>query len=474
MKRKWWVIVAAGLAVLFACAYAVNYFYLPKAEQDQASGALLSAAEGLTKHTIEAEFSAGDATLTCTQTIDFINRTGIPLNAVYLRAFANAFWQDDTSPANTLDLYALTYGEETFSPGGLTFTAVHINGATAFWALEGDDFTVLRVTMDEPLSDGESVKITLRYTVTIPDCAYAFGASGGIVALDNVFVTVAEFIGGAWQLDPYYSVGEPVRSERANFQVSLTLPDGWQAASSGENAYAVQRYGLTLSGSYHVAQRCVGDTLVSVYARSRSDARNALNQAVRMLDWYSERYGDYPWPSLSIAQADLPIGSVACDGLCLVPDFSEETLAFAIARQWFGSIAGSDPSRAPWLTLALSKYASLRYFAATRGEDWYMQTVANEIEPSMRLTIARGVTIASPAAAFSGWSEYEIVTELRGCTMLCGLGSAMGYDALDEALADYVQSTALASAVREDFEAAIGDTWVPFIADYLDTHIIAY
>ncbi|MDR2656874.1 MAG: M1 family metallopeptidase [Oscillospiraceae bacterium] len=455
-----------------------------------ASAELRAASEALTSYDVRASFQPSSQTLTARERVTYRNMTGQALEAVYLRTYANAFASEETSPAAAAELYDLCY-KKGFSPGGITIVSATIDNVNAEWSYEDDAGTVLKVETPR-LTPGSSVVISLTYTIRIPTCAYRFGMSSGIAALHGALPTVAMWENGEWRLEQYYPIGDPFISECANWRVELTMPDGWIAASSGARvagspltfeALAVRDFSLVLSNRFVFYQTDADGILVTAYALSVGEARAMARDAVSALRIFSGMFGAYPWPSYDIVSADIPFGGMESAALAMIGLSNaansvnrERAIAHETAHQWFYAVAGSDELREPWIDEALCVYAVTQYIQSAKGDAAFNDYVEEEIEPSMRITIPRGVTIGSPVELFASWNEYRTIVYQRGASMMLGLREAMGEEKLNEALRLYIKNAQFGIADRATFTDALkqvsGSEWEWFLVDYLDTYIL--
>ncbi|MDR0397090.1 MAG: M1 family metallopeptidase [Oscillospiraceae bacterium] len=455
-----------------------------------ASVELRQEAEALASYDVRASFQPERRTFTARERVTYTNASGWALDALYFRTYANAFASRETSPAASSELFELCY-KKGFSPGGITIVSALVGAEPAKWSYEDGAGTALKVEIP-PLAPGESISVTLTYTILIPECAYRFGMSGGIAALHNALPTLAAREGGGWRLEPYYPIGDPFISECANWRVELTLPDGWLAAASGARiadspltyeALAVRGFTLTLSDRYVYAQEISGGTTITAYATTMGAARALAREASTAIKAFGGMFGEYPWPSYDIAVADIPFGGMESSALSIISaavagDSAARMRAVAheTAHQWFHAAVGNDELREPWLDEALCVYAVAQYIKIEKGDAAYNDYVETEIEPSMRITIPRGVTIGSPVELFANWGEYRTIVYERGASMMLGLSEAMGDGKLNEALALYVKEEKFGVANRAAFMDALkragGSDWEGFLVDYLDTYII--
>lgn len=503
MKRaRVWLLAAAGalaigLGILWAVLAAPKAVLTPSAP----SQALLAAAQGLDGVRIDASFDPVRRTLTVSQTMTLVNRTGTAQRLLILRAWTNAFQSEDHSPAATDELYDSCYPAG-FSAGGVTvktLTAALAGGdAQAVPYVVGDAAqTVLRVSLPADWPAGGTLTLTASYEVLIPQAAYRFGEHGGIWALGNVFLTPAPYVDGAYRTDDYYPIGDPFLNECRNYDVTLTLPEGYDAGGSAAatvasvtdgtatlhmSAPAARDFALCVSRDYQLVQGMEGGVLVNAYAKTGDGALAMLDTARKALSVYGGLYGAYPYPAFTLCEVDFPFDGMAYPGMSMVAGDVlakggtdlEQLVAREVAHQWWYAVVGSDPWYDAWQDEAICEYSLLSYWGARYGQAAREELRYARAETAMRVTIPQGVTPGSPLDYFGDISEYRVVVYGRGAAALWALDTAMG-GKLDAFLRHYRDTFAFRIATRADFEALLraytGEDWSPLLSDYLDTYL---
>ncbi len=488
--------VAAVFGILALCGA-----FTGETRTEPPSSMLVEASEGLDTIAVEAAFHPDTASLEVWQHMTLLNRTGAALNEAVLRTWPNAFQSPDTSPCATDGLYESCYPAG-FSSGALVMAEAVAameggDGEVVAYRYTDDAKTVLSLPLPASWRAGAQVELTLRYTVQIPQAAYRFGRQNGFWALGNAFAIPAVWQNGGWRTDEYAPVGDPFLSDCANYTVSVTAPDGYRCVGSGWpetepadggqtlyrfHARAVRDFALVISDRFQTVQAMEDGVLVSVSASSAASAREALGYARQALRCYSERYGEYPYQSLSLAEIDFPMGGMEYPAMAMIASSQlsaggaslEWVVAHEVAHQWWYAVVGSDPVNQAWQDEALCEFSLLDYVETVYGLSRRKELEATRIEPAMRVTVPRGVTPGAPLSYFSSMSEYSLVVYNRGAAMLCALDRAME-GGLDGFLKAYYRRYAFSRASREDFEALLssetGEDFAPLITDYLDTYI---
>ena len=478
---------------LLACAGLIAWLCAPA--QVAPPGALLTeASKGLDEIAIEAALDPDTRQLTVVQSLTLTNRTGQTQPQAVLRTWPNAFRSADTSPVATEEMYDACY------PDGFSMGALQMSAATA--AIAGgepadvpyryadDAQTVLLLPLATPWQSGESVTLTLRYTVHIPRAAYRFGVHNGIWALGNAFAIPAVYENGAWRQDAYSPIGDPFISDCANYAVSVTVPSGYACAGTGlrsaqDNVFtfralAVRDLALVISDRFTQAREVAGGVELTAYATSDAYARELLGVMKAARACYDGRYGAYPYQSLCAAEVDFPVGGMEYPSLIMIASqvlkqggqTVQQVVSHEVAHQWWYAVVGSDPAYQPWQDEALSTFSTLEYFETAMGRDARDELERSDIQTAMRVTVPGSVTPGAPSDYFESLSQYALVVYNRGAALFCALDRYLP-GGLDEVLKTYYRRYAFGRATREDFERLLGDVTgedlAPLVTDYLDT-----
>ena len=493
--RRWlWLIpcvLAAGMALTLLLRPRSASLSAPAP-----SAALLQAADGLDEIALQAEFLPESRSLRVTQRMKLTSRVSESRDTLVLRTWPNAYQSMETSPLTLTELYDAAYPEG-FSTGALVMEEALVlqeDGTLekVFYRYTDTAKTVLSLPLSQGWEPGETLTVTLRYTLMLPKAASRYGVMDGVYAVGNAFPLPALYEDGAYRTDEYSPIGDPFVSECANFSLELTLPAGYQCAATafpaetrqeGEeqvmtfSAPAVRDFALVLSQRFQRAQVMEGNVLVSVYASDGGWARQALAFAQAALRCYSELYGDYPYPSLTLAGLTLPFDGAEYPGLCLLSasltgDALEKAVAHETAHQWWYAVVGSDGVNNAWQDEALSQFSALSYWESAHGAaartEWYEQ----EIAPSLRVTL--NATAGAPLDWFSSLGEYKSLVYDRGTALLWAADELLN-GRMNDFLRFYRERFAFGIASRQDFLSLLTEysreDFTPLWEDYLDTLI---
>lgn len=484
------LMLLCGALVWFAATREKEETYLPSASQ-----AVQEAAQGLDSIIIDASFDPYSRLLSATQVMTLRNPAGRTLDSVTLRSYSGAYLQESTSPAASEELFSACYGAA-FSSGGLVLESAAVNGSSVSFTWADAAHTVLSLPVQ--WFAGSDVTVELKYTVSIPQCASRFGVEDDIFALGNVFPTLALWESDDWRTEGYCAIGDPFLSACANWTVRLSLPPGYTVAGTGYpqpvylgdgaiytlQAQAVRDFALVISNQFTTASGMAGDVLITAYAKDKAAAQRMVKYARQAVTCYERHYGEYVYPTLTLAEVSFPYGGMEYPRLVMIGDeiiadsgdSLEVTVAHEVAHQWWYAMVGSDSYNQPWQDEALCEYALLDYVGQVYGAAARENTAFDRIETAMRITIPRGVTPGSPIDYFQDLSEYSTVVYRRGAALWLAMENLLGKDRLDAALQSYVQQYRFGIAARDDLtqvlSQAAGQDVSTLMEDYLDTYIV--
>ena len=469
-------LILVGLLVFSALASAL--YMIAFGEEESA---------GRDSCSVRAEMLVAEQALSCEQIAVYTNRTGGKLSQLFFCCSLNALRRRETLPFDGDDLAEAF--PEGYAPGGLQFLEVLADGERADWGMQGDAEEFLRVEVD--LEAGDSVCVTLRYLLLLPVCSGEAGAGRFDWRLTNAFPVVCAWKDGGFVLNGPLAVGESACCEAADWSLELTAPREWIVAAGGgatrreaEDGRAVwtaridgaRGMAVALGRRYTVWRQ----GRIAVYANDASAARFALEAAEEALALYEEWFGEYPWPELDIVMSQYSRDWKSAPGVILLgkelfalrnrPEM-EFAIAQAIARQYFGLIAGSDPVNEPWLSEATACFAALLSLRARYGEQRFLRELRERVRPSLGVTIP-GVTPGSAAPYFDSRREFELVVRLRGAAALYELWDAMGEEAFLAAMRAYIDANHFGLCGTREFVAALdstGGSWGALLADLLVT-----
>ncbi|MFK0116625.1 M1 family metallopeptidase [Streptomyces sp. NPDC090994] len=255
---------------------------------------------------------------------------------------------------------------------GLRVGAVEVDGRDARFQRAGQELTV---RPPEELDDGDTFRVTVRYdgepeTITDPD-----GSKEGWLRTADGALALGQPVGSmAW------FPGNHHPSDKAAYDITVTVPEGLRAVSNGEPAGERTADGRTTStwrttepmasylatvavGQWHVDRSRTEDGLPVITAVDPAQAaasEDVLQRIPEVLDWAGDLFGPYPFSSAG-AIVDRPSDVTYALETQNRPVFPGAPgivlLVHELAHQWYGDSVTPKTWRDMWLNEGFATYA---------------------------------------------------------------------------------------------------------------------
>ena len=463
-RRNAWMLAAVLVILGVGCAFGLSrgqktmLVKLPAMQQSAERDSLSIAAQA----TEDMRTLKGDMYLTTT------NRTGEDWTELVFRLYANGIRE-----------------------GSMVVSGVTIDGNAVPFATDADDSSVLRV--QHALKSGDMADVSLHFALTIPRGESEIARTDDSALLIGALPIPAMRENGAWRTDAYDALAETSYAQPVDIQMALTVPEKVNAAFGGawtaeqRNGDGTKTLTMQLEGARDISlamraggsmrQAMSGDILVTALAENSRTAARLLEAACKALEAVESVGLAYPFPSLTVVQAqtgheDGVIGSalLAVDGT-KKGDALLQQLTRVCARQIFGVQVENDPWNAPWLSQTLASCVELLAYRGREGDAAYEKRFYGEVEIAQRLTRPHGVTVGASTEHFGNDSEMTQVLRDQGAASLMGIDTAVGGEAFIRALQIYAEENAGGTGSLEKLERALmqatGSAWDGYLSDML-------
>ena len=475
-------------------------------------------------YTIQATLDDQRHTLTGQWTLQYTNQSPDTLSFIYCHVWANAYQNRQTAFAKQL----LRQGRLDFHfardslLGGMDQLDFTANGKPLQWATTPEHIDILKINLAQPLLPGDTVVLETPFRVRIPGNFSRLAHLEQAYYLCQWYPKPAVYDREGWHPMPYLDYGE-YYSEFGSYDVTLTLPANYVVGATGvlqtpsEQAFmdslAQAHDSLTLakeamlSNSFppssprqktirYTAER-VHDfawfadkrfkvqhqTIVlpsgrtvenyNLFTRRAIELWNqkALRYARQALLFYSEIVGEYPYPTLTIVQAnyqgnDMEYPMITAVNSGFYGPILENVIVHEIGHNWFYGILGSNERDYPWMDEGMNTYLDERYmrkyhpnygvgdqesyhYAASRREDQPIQTHSDSLTYDNYYLCG----YAKPALAFSYLEQY------------------LGQEALDQIFKNYYQQWQFKHPQPEDVRRVFEES-SPKPVDWFFEHLI--
>jgi hypothetical protein len=252
------------------------------------------------------------------------------------------------------------------------------NGDGAPAASSQPDPTTMLVPLVHPLGAGQSVTASMPWRLTLPgNVRDRIGDDGPAVRMGTFYPLLPWEPGVGWATDPPTTVyAEATMSPAADFDLTVTVPDGWTTLATGVNdrpghfsAVGVPDVGLsaglfTLATGTAEGGRGTPVAITVGVAQGLSDSPQPyLAKARDVIASYARRFGPYGWPSFSLAITYGP-GTSGIEypmNVMQGPSTLGRTTSHELGHEWFYALVTDDQARDPWLDEGLASWAEYGY-----------------------------------------------------------------------------------------------------------------
>lgn len=417
----------------------------------------VKADEKISTYEIEAELSSDNKTLSCTQTLRYINNDKVGLDELYFHVYPNAFKSKATAPF-LFDDFSSAY-KNGFLPGFADIVSVElIKGDVAQRlqsSLSGDDSTIMKVVLPNTLNPSMDIVLRFKYNLTIPPAGERFGYCEGSYNLGNWYLIAAVYDNDGWNLDKYYAVGDPFYSDVANYKVKLKAKKDYTIAASGqligksqENDYNIwefegnkmRDFAFIASDRFEVAEDVIDGTKVKsyYYKGHKEKGKIALEYGIKSIETFNDLYGKYPYPEYSVVETEFPSG-MEYPGLVYISDeyyedSSDEnyliiTVVHESAHQWWYSLVGNDQIDEAWIDEGFASYSETLFaeknFGKVSARNYFNDSVKYSVEEALSTKIIDGNLIKS-LDQFESWEDYGPTVYDGGAMLLDELREKVG------------------------------------------------
>ncbi len=414
---------------------------------------------GMTQYSLTVSLAPDLTGLSGAEAITYTNREQVRLDTIYLHLFPN-LWD-----------------------GGMTVTDVAEAGRPVTVTLpSGDD--IAGVPMAEPLLPGQSVTISLRFSIPVPVGNKVgnygeFQYSEGILALAHFYPTVVVYDEKGWHLETPASQGDVIYHDASLYDVTLTAPADLAVVATGATlgrttspdgsaiwhlaGGPMRDFNIVASARYESMTQQAGEVAINCYFLTGDlvGAAKILQWAAHSVQTFEATFGPYPYRELDLVPTDTSAFGIEYPGLIVLADqlyklsnqdvLIESVTVHEVAHQWWYNVVGNDQVNAPWLDESMAQFSTYLYARKEYGQEGSQGFVD---AMNLRWSQARYIEkpIGLPVSAYNG-VEYSAIVYGRGPLFLLALRDRMGEQAMAEFLRRYYEAYTWRIATPADFKA---------------------
>lgn len=317
--------------------------------------------------------------------------------------------------------------------------------------------TLARIPLAETLQPGDRTTLALTFELVVPiELRSRLSGRDDYMRLGTVLPILPWEPGVGWATDPATSLfAEAVLSPVADWSVAIQVPDDYDVLASGIDdgsgrwsVEAARDFAISIGRFRTVEAVAMAPepvvVTVGIHETIDDDAQAYLDKVVDSLEQFSQRFGQYPWPSLTFAVTPNLRGGIEFPTHIMQGQNTiGRTTSHEVGHMFFYSLVGNNQGSDPWLDEGITSYAEFTYEGTA---------------PNSYVIAAEGVGEATRPMTFwegRGTAYYSSVYSQTGFA-LQNLGDRADVDC---ALARFVADNAHSIARPADFVAAFEPTF---------------
>lgn len=364
-----------------------------------------------------------------------------------------------------------------------------------------DDRTVCRVLLDQPLAPGAVLEVEIDFVAKLPKLVARSGYAGPFAFVSQWFPKIGVYEDGHWNCHQYHLTTE-FFADFGTYDVTLTVPRNAVVGATGvlRESHAdgatqslhfvadnVHDFAWTLDPRFTVVEKAADGVSLRLLVQPNhlAQADRYLDAAGAALRRYREWFGPYPYPQLTIV--DPGAGGIAAGGMeyptlitvgttwwmprrLRLPEFV--TVHEFGHQYWYGMLASNEFEEA-WLDEGVNSYVEGRILDQLYGAGSYVDLFGLQVDSTAirRLQYLRAPQhdpMARPAWQFLDRSSYGAISYSKTALVLDTLGTYVGQEALQYALAQYYERWRFRHPRGEDLLASLNESLGQDLGWYFD------
>ena len=259
--------------------------------------------------------------------------------------------------------------------------------------------------------------------------------------------------------------GEPRPPARRTWRWETEAPIPTYTMVVGATSFATERLGLAACGQAPLSPRRDGCIEVTAWLFPPDTARAApsFRRASRMVDFFTDLIGPFPFEKLAHVQAATRFGGMENSAAIFYPgqvlaagQNIEETVAHETAHQWFGDSVTEADWHHLWLSEGFAEYFQAVFTEEADGTDAFRRNM----EAKRREYLVSGAS-ATPIINEDQDDLFGLLNAnnyVKAAWVLHMLRGVLGDDVFFRGIREYYDRHAYGTVLTDDFRSAMEDT----------------
>ena len=367
---------------------------------------------------IDVELNDKNHTLIAEETIEYTNNSPDDLDILWFHIWPNSYKDNTTAlckhelDGGSTSLYNATEEER----GNITNLNFTVDGKKVDFNYHPEHIDICKLILNKPIKAGGTITIKTPFKVKIPNAKFSrLGHVDQSYMITQWYPKPAVYDKNGWHIMPYLSQGE-FYSEFGSFDVSITLPQNYTVAATGDLQNkgehvrldeliaitdTITKYGTDMSfpesdkktktirfmqdkvhdfgwfadKRFHVLEGEVklphSGRMVTVYTMFTNNEAHLWKNSIEYMQdavyYYSLWNGDYPYNYCTAVDGTIAAGggmeypNVTVIGASGTPRALETVIMHEVGHNWFYGILGSNERDHAWMDEGINSYNEHRY-----------------------------------------------------------------------------------------------------------------
>ena len=438
------------------------------------------------------------------EVVGLYNYTDNVLTKAYLHLYPNAFRENSQTKVVSLanEVKAYPNGK---SYGNIKIESVCSGENSLEYEIGGEDQNILIVDLNTELYPDDTMEFEVGFSVKLANINHRLGYGNNTINICNYYPILCVYENGEYMTDLYHSNGDPFYSKVSNYKVNITYPKTLTLASTGEQniiesgenyiatitANKVRDFAMVLSNKFIKMCDSYKDTDLFYYYYG-DDASAQTMEAIKKVLAMNERYGKYPYKTLSVCEANFVHGGMEYPNIVLISDDLADSdtyinvVVHELCHQWWYGVVGNNQYTYGFLDEGLTDFNTALFYDeypeynhsseeifknATKSYTNFVK-VYSDVVPNFSTKMIRKLN------EFDTENEYVYLSYVKGMLMFSNLKDLLGDKKITKCLKYYFECNKFSEATPNDlvnaFCKASGKDLTSFFNSWFEGKVVLH
>lgn len=423
-------------------------------------------------YTIDVSLNDKDHSLDGFEKIEYINHSPDTLHYIWFHLWPNAYKNDRTAFSDQF----LENGKTDFyfsgkeEKGYINRLDFKVNGTTAQLEDHPQHIDIVKLILPAPLAPGQKINITTPFHVRLPFNVSRGGHDGETYQVTQWYPKPAVYDQKGWHPMPYLDQGE-FYSEFGSFDVSITIPENYVVAATGElqdekekplrfRQNNIHDFAWFADKRFTVDQdtcRLASGRIIDVYTYyNPADQiwKNSVVYAKRAIRHYSALVGEYPYNVAKVVEGPESFGggmeypTITVISPTKNPKELELTIVHELGHNWFYGILASNERAHPWMDEGINTFYEHKY----DSQGYIRQLERILFESKAAIKTDQPIELSSEKYSEA---NYNLVAYYKTSEWLRYVEEQIGAETFQRAMQEYYRRWQFRHPQPEDFKQVL-------------------